>query len=45
MTSDFIEKFILLVSGLLVFVGSSAIAGLWVGLTLWHAKLIFEWLS
>jgi hypothetical protein len=42
--SDFIEKFIGLAAMTLVFIGSSVVAGLWLGMAFWHAKAFFEFL-
>ena len=43
--SKLIEAFIGLGAVVLIFIGSSVVAGLWLGMAFWHAKVFFEFLS
>jgi hypothetical protein len=43
--SKLIEAFIGLAAVVLIFIGSSVVAGLWLGMAFWHAKTFFEFLS
>jgi hypothetical protein len=43
--SKLIEVFFGLGAVVLMFIGSSVVAGLWLGMAFWHAKTFFEFLS